>query len=278
MLALTLGSAVVIVASITRSGATSSLQEIAAVEGPALPAPAEFVVKEAAVATATAPEAPLLSALLLQLTPTVLPQAAVPEATPAPAPAVIDLPAFVPAEATATLEPTARPRATATPRVRPTSSATRAATATKAPLTPTPRPVTVALTQQERWMFEEHNEERAREDIEGLVLDAKLVALARERARDMADRQYFSHVAPNGDTALTLMADANIDYGAAGENIVANAELPPRPSVAKAMDDLMDSPGHRNNILRERFTRVGIGVAYDEDSEKYYYCIIFAGP
>lgn len=127
-------------------------------------------------------------------------------------------------------------------------------------------------------MFDKHNEERAAAEVEPLILDGRLVLIARERVRDMAKRDYFGHREPDGDTPFTLLADANIAYDGAGENIVANELKEPRPSVNKAMRDLMDSPGHRNNILRGLFNRVGIGAFYDEEDEKWYYCAIFVSP
>ena len=129
-------------------------------------------------------------------------------------------------------------------------------------------------------MFEAHNEERAKPeaDAEPLLLDGRLVLLARRRAQDMADRDYFGHIQPDGETAFTLLAELDIPYDGAGENIVANDERDPRRSVNRAMRDLMLSPGHRNNILRERWKRVGIGAVYDEEDEKWYYCAIFVSP
>ena len=127
-------------------------------------------------------------------------------------------------------------------------------------------------------MFEAHNEERAAAGVEPLALDGRLVLLARRRAQDMADRDYFGHGAPDGSSAFIWLAEANVAYDSAGENIVANEVKEARPSVSKAMRDLMDSPGHRNAILRERFKRVGIGAVYDEEDDKWYYCAIYISP
>jgi uncharacterized protein YkwD len=206
--------------------------------------------------------------------------------TTEPAPALLST-ALAPPRPTATQEePSETPTATERPRTAaatrtptPTRTATRTPTMTRTPApSPTPTFVPVTLTASERWMFDEHNELRAADGAEPLILDPRLVRIARARAEDMARRDYFSHYPSNGDSAWNLLADAGINYDGAGENIVANEVRDAQPSVSKAMDDLMDSPGHRNNILRNRWVRVGIGAVYDEEDEKWYYSAIYVSP
>jgi uncharacterized protein YkwD len=66
--------------------------------------------------------------------------------------------------------------------------------------------------------------------------------------------KYFGHQSPANGSPFDRLAAAKITYTRAGENL-AYAH-----SVAVAHRGLMDSPGHRENILRPEFTRVGIGV------------------
>jgi uncharacterized protein YkwD len=66
--------------------------------------------------------------------------------------------------------------------------------------------------------------------------------------------KYFSHESPNAGSAFDRLKAAGIGYSRAGENL-AYAQ-----SVAVAHRALMDSPGHRENILHPEFTRIGIGV------------------
>ena len=54
---------------------------------------------------------------------------------------------------------------------------------------------------------------------------------------------------------LNRMRDGGVRFGAAGENLAL------APTVQVAHDGLMNSPGHRANILNPRYRRVGIGVA-----------------
>ncbi len=70
----------------------------------------------------------------------------------------------------------------------------------------------------------------------------------------MLARGYFSHYTPEGLSPFDRMAKANIAFIAAGENLAF------APNVTLAMQGLMQSPGHRANILSKDFGRVGIGV------------------
>lgn len=98
------------------------------------------------------------------------------------------------------------------------------------------------------------NAERAKRGLRPLVLSARLTDAARAHARDMFARGYFSHVDPEGRTPADRLDLAEIPYGAMGENLALASD------VAIAHDGLMDSPGHRANILEASFRRVGIGV------------------
>lgn len=97
------------------------------------------------------------------------------------------------------------------------------------------------------------NKERAKVGLEPLVMDEKLQAVARSHSRDMFARGYFSHYTPEGLSPFDRMANANITYEYAGENLAL------APNVEVAMEGLMNSPGHKANILSPNFKRVGIG-------------------
>lgn len=106
----------------------------------------------------------------------------------------------------------------------------------------------------EQTMFRFVNEERIKQGLSPLVFDTNLRDLARPHAKDMFERGYFSHNTPDGLSPFDRMAQADIDYTAAGENLAL------APSVELAHKGLMESPGHRANILSSDFGRVGIGV------------------
>jgi uncharacterized protein YkwD len=98
------------------------------------------------------------------------------------------------------------------------------------------------------------NDERRANGLGALRADPELTELARAHSRDMLARGYFSHVAPEGKDPFDRMRQANVKYLTAGENLAF------APSLAQAHQALMNSPGHRANILRPAFGRVGIGI------------------
>jgi uncharacterized protein YkwD len=103
-------------------------------------------------------------------------------------------------------------------------------------------------------MLEMVNAERARQGLQPLQPDPELADVARAHSRDMLARGYFSHVDPEGKDAFDRMRQAGLRYLAAGENLAL------APTLAGAHHGLMNSPGHRANLLRPRFERLGIGV------------------
>lgn len=109
-------------------------------------------------------------------------------------------------------------------------------------------------TTAEEQMLSMVNNERTSRGLPALTLDPKLVALARAHGKDMLARGYFSHYTPEGLSPFDRMTQAGITYTAAGENLAFS------PNVQLAMQGLMQSPGHRANILSKDFGKVGIGV------------------
>jgi len=98
------------------------------------------------------------------------------------------------------------------------------------------------------------NQERQRQGLAPLVADAKLTQLARQKSQDMVNKNYFSHTSPTYGSPFDMMKAAGVRYRTAGENIAC------APSTTRAHDALMNSPGHRANILNPAFTHVGIGI------------------
>jgi uncharacterized protein YkwD len=103
-------------------------------------------------------------------------------------------------------------------------------------------------------MFEMVNSERTSRDINALVFDNSLTGVARAHCRDMLERGYFSHYTPENLSPFDRMDKADISYSFAGENLAF------APDVTLAMGGLMQSPGHKENILSQNFGRIGIGV------------------
>lgn len=107
---------------------------------------------------------------------------------------------------------------------------------------------------EEQEMLKLVNEERAAAGLNPLKMDPKLVEIARMKSQDMILKNYFSHTSPTYGDPFTMMKDYGVQFGYAGENLAGN------PSMQNAHRDLMNSPGHRANILNPNYTHIGIGI------------------
>lgn len=109
-------------------------------------------------------------------------------------------------------------------------------------------------SESERKMHDLVNMERQKMDVRPLLWDDTIVPVARAHSKDMFEGSYFSHVNPDGKTIGDRMQKGNVLFLLSGENLAY------APTVEIAHDGLMKSPGHRENILRAEFSRIGIGV------------------
>jgi uncharacterized protein YkwD len=106
----------------------------------------------------------------------------------------------------------------------------------------------------EAQMLELVNGERRKAGGKALEADPELTEVARRYSADMFARGYFSHTSLEGKSPFDRIREANISFLAAGENLAV------APTLSLAHTGLMNSPGHRANILRPQFGRVGIGI------------------
>lgn len=106
----------------------------------------------------------------------------------------------------------------------------------------------------EKQMLELVNQERQAAGLNPLAADPELTEVARRHSADMFARGYFAHDTPEGSTPFDRMRQADVRFLIAGENLAL------APTIPVAHTGLMNSPGHRANILRPQFGRVGIGV------------------
>ncbi|MDP4264014.1 MAG: CvpA family protein [Bacteroidota bacterium] len=103
-------------------------------------------------------------------------------------------------------------------------------------------------------MLELINKERAKEGLHPLKADPPETIVARAHSKDMFVRGYFAHTNPDGKDPFDRMKEANLRFTTAGENLALAQTL------ETAHKNLMNSPGHRANIMNPAFTRVGIGI------------------
>lgn len=98
------------------------------------------------------------------------------------------------------------------------------------------------------------NRERVAAGLRPLSADPELTEVARRHSTDMFIRGYFAHDTPEGHDPFDRMREAGVRFVTAGENLAL------APTVQVAHTGLMNSPGHRANILHRDFGRVGIGI------------------
>ena len=98
------------------------------------------------------------------------------------------------------------------------------------------------------------NKERVAAGLRPLVPDPELTEVARRHSSDMFARGYFAHDTPEGRDPFDRIREGGVTFLTAGENLALARSVP------IAHTGLMNSPGHRANILRPQFGRLGIGV------------------
>ena len=103
-------------------------------------------------------------------------------------------------------------------------------------------------------MFVLVNNERRANELGNLVVDNILTEAGRKHCLDMFERGYFSHYTPEGLSPFDRLKQMGIIFSAAGENLAL------APSVSIAHTGLMNSPGHRANILSSDFGKIGVAV------------------
>lgn len=123
-----------------------------------------------------------------------------------------------------------------------------------------------------RGLFEAMNAARLAEGLAALEWYASLEEVAYARAANLVENGYFDHYAPDGESAFSELAARGIRYRLAGENLARNNYVETK-TVAAAFDGLMNSAGHRANILEERFSSVG--VACVREGKMWIYVTVF---
>lgn len=125
----------------------------------------------------------------------------------------------------------------------------------------------VAANSFERRAFDMINAERARRNLPPLAWDGTLCRVARGHSENMSRRNFFEHEAPDGTNLLDRVAASGVAWRSLGENIAYNqGQVDP---VRVAVEQWMQSPKHRANILRGHFTHSAIGVARTTDGGVY---------
>ncbi|WP_238457821.1 CAP domain-containing protein [Desulforamulus ferrireducens] len=151
-----------------------------------------------------------------------------------------------------TTNTTTQPTQPAQP-TQPTQPAPSQPTTTQ-PTTPTTTQPNNVSVSDEQAMIDLINQERKAAGLQPLSYDEALTEQARLKAQDMISNNYFGHTSPTYGTPFEQMKSAGISYRYAGENLAG------APDVNTAHQNLMNSPTHKANILKEEYTKVGVGV------------------
>ncbi len=93
-------------------------------------------------------------------------------------------------------------------------------------------------------------------NLTALKENEKLDEAAAAKANDMFLNQYFEHTSPSGVDPGQLVQNHGYDYIVAGENLI----LGNFSSEKEVVQDWMNSPGHRANILNVRYTEIGVAI------------------
>ncbi len=99
------------------------------------------------------------------------------------------------------------------------------------------------------------NEARAEAGLGELEINAQLSEAAFKKAQNMFAEQYWAHVSPSGTQPWKWFADAGYNYSFAGENLAKNY-----PTAEATVNAWMNSPTHRDNVLKEEYEDVGFAV------------------
>ena len=100
------------------------------------------------------------------------------------------------------------------------------------------------------------NQERSELNETPLQRNATLDAAAQLKANDMAENEYFSHFSPAGVSPWYWFDQADYVYAHAGENLAIHFT-----DSTEVVEAWMKSPTHRENIVNDKYTEIGVGTA-----------------
>lgn len=112
----------------------------------------------------------------------------------------------------------------------------------------------INLTEEENTLLSLINAERQKNNLPEFEVDEKLQNVARLKAEDLVQNNYFSHISPTYGTPFEMLKSYSIDYKTASENIAGNS------SISNALDSWMSSDSHKENILSNEYNYTGIAV------------------
>lgn len=119
---------------------------------------------------------------------------------------------------------------------------------------------TTTMSADEKEVLNLINKQRTNNGLKALTIDTGAQKVARVKAQDMVDNNYFAHNSPTYGSPFDMLKSFKVNYKTAGENIAGNS------TNSGAVNSWMNSSGHKANILNSNFNYTGIGVV---SSKKY---------
>jgi uncharacterized protein YkwD len=112
------------------------------------------------------------------------------------------------------------------------------------------------------------NAERRKANLSALTASPQLVKVARLHSENMAKQDKLDHTLDE-KTADQRVTDAGYRWARSGENIAKGQRTP-----AEVVTSWMNSQGHRDNILTQEYTEIGVAVVEAKDGQKYWTMVL----
>lgn len=120
------------------------------------------------------------------------------------------------------------------------------------------------LTEEEQEFLNLINANREANNLEKLQIDWEVQNIARLKAEDLVNNNYFAHVSETYGDIQNMLNTFEISYETAGENIAGNT------SLAKAVEAWMASENHKINILSETYNYTGVAIVESDTYGKIF--------
>lgn len=119
-------------------------------------------------------------------------------------------------------------------------------------------------TKDEATLLELTNKEREKAKLPLLKANEKLFSAARKHAVNMAKQGKLLHEL-DGKKPADRVTEAGYRFQACGENIAFGPK-----QLSGVIEMWMNSPGHKENLLRDTFKEIGLGIGVSSDGRPYY--------
>jgi uncharacterized protein YkwD len=144
------------------------------------------------------------------------------------------------------------------------------------PTVDTPKAVVkpVSTLELERQAFDLLNQKRVENGLKPVVWNEEIAKVARSHSQNMANNNFFSHQGLDGRTVDNRADSFGIrNWRRIGENIAYNRGYD--NPVEYAVLRWMQSQGHRENLLNDKWKESGVGIAIAPDGKTYYFTQVF---